>query len=323
MEITLLPIFAFLVILIGTIALIVGLRLSSGSELDRRLEYYVIEPVAPGPRFEEETFYSRPEIRGSFLARTIAPLFRGLGLFFSRLIPGGSIEDLDRQMVIAGNPLGIRGREFAGMRVIFLLLGGFSAYVIITRFDGVVSFIVAIGTAILIFYLPKLWLRTIVRGKQEKIRRHLPDALDMLSVCADAGLGFDQSLQRVSESWEGPLATEFIRVVNEMSMGESRASAMRNMADRLDVPEVSSFVAVILQSYELGMGIAETLHAQADQMRTERRYWAQEQARKMPTKMLFPLMLLILPAMFAVIMGPAIPAMREIFSSVSVGNLGP
>ena len=145
----------------------------------------------------------------------------------------------------------------------------------------------------------------------------------MLSVCADAGLGFDQSLQRVSESWEGPLAIEFDRVVNEMSMGETRASAMRSMARRLDVPEVSSFVAVILQSYELGMGIAETLHAQADQMRTERRYWAQEQARKMPTKMLFPLMLLILPAMFAVIMGPAIPAMREIFSSVSVGNLGP
>ena len=166
-------------------------------------------------------------------------------------------------------------------------------------------------------------LRTVVRGKQEKIRRHLPDAMDMLSVCADAGLGFDQSLQRVSESWEGPIAIEFVRVVNEMSMGETRASAMRSMAERLDVPEVSSFVAVILQSYELGMGIADTLHAQADQMRTERRYWAQEQARKMPTKMLFPLMLLILPAMFAVIMGPTIPALREIFSSVNLGNLGP
>ena len=91
---------------------------------------------------------------------------------------------------------------------------------------------------------------------------------------------------------------------------------MRSMARRLDVPEVSSFVAVILQSYELGMGIADTLHAQADQMRTERRYWAQEQARKMPTKMLFPLILLILPAMFAVILGPTIPAMREIFSTL-------
>jgi len=323
METTLLPLFAILVILFGAIALIVGLRLSSGSELDHRLEYFVSEPVTPRPWLKEEMSYARPEISGSFLARTIAPLFRGLGLFFSRLIPGGSIEDLDRQMVIAGNPLGIRGREFSGMRVIFLLLGGLLAYVIIIRFDGIVSFIVAFGAATLIFYLPKLWMRIVVRGKQEKIRRHLPDALDMLSVCADAGLGFDQSLQRVSESWEGPLAIEFNRVVNEMSMGESRASAMRSMAERLDVPEVSSFVAVILQSYELGMGIAETLHAQADQMRIERRYWAQEQARKMPTKMLFPLMLLILPAMFAVIMGPAIPALREILASASLGNLVP
>ncbi|GAH40083.1 unnamed protein product, partial [marine sediment metagenome] len=174
----------------------------------------------------------------------------------------------------------------------------------------------AIGVAVLIFYMPKLWLRSVVRRKQENIRRHLPDALDMLSVCADAGLGFDQSLQRVSESWEGPLAIEFARVVNEMSMGETRASAMRSMAERLDVQEVSSFVAVILQSYELGMGIADTLHAQADQMRIERRYWAQEQARKIPTKMLFPLMFLILPAMFAVILGPIVPLMREIFASV-------
>ena len=88
----------------------------------------------------------------------------------------------------------------------FLLLGGFSAYTIITRLDGVEFLVVAIVVAVLIFYLPKFWLRSVVRRKQEKIRRYLPDALDMLSVCADAGLGFDQSLQRVSESWEGPLS---------------------------------------------------------------------------------------------------------------------
>jgi len=320
METTLLPLYAILVILFGILALIIGLRLSRSSELERRLQDYGSEPVTSRARFREETFDRRPEISGSFLTRTIVPLFRGIGLFFGRLIPGGSPEDLDRQMVIAGNPLGMQGREFAGMRVIFLLLGGFLAYMIITRFEGATSFIVAIGAAVLVFYLPKFWLGSVVRRKQEKIRRNLPDALDMLSVCADAGLGFDQSLQRVSESWEGPLAIEFDRVVNEMSMGETRASAMRSMARRLDVPEVSSFVAVILQSYELGMGIADTLHSQADQMRIERRYWAQEQARKMPTKMLFPLMLLILPAMFAVILGPTIPAFREIFSA---GVLGP
>ncbi|MFC2055160.1 type II secretion system F family protein [Chloroflexota bacterium] len=316
MGTTLLPFYAIFVVFFGFIMLFVGLRLASSNALNRRLQDFMIEPPTTQTGEKEETFDRDPEISGSFLNRTIVPLFRGLGLFFSRLIPGGSIEDLDRQMVIAGNPLGLRGREFVGMRVMFLLLGGFAAYTIITRSDGVMFLILAIGAAVLIFYLPKLWLRSVVNRKQEKIRRYLPDALDMLSVCADAGLGFDQSLQRVSESWEGPLAIEFARVVSEMSVGESRASAMRSMARRLDISEISSFVAVILQSYELGMGIAGTLHAQADQMRTERRYWAQEQARKMPTKMLFPLILLILPAMFAVILGPTIPAMREVFSNL-------
>ena len=167
------------------------------------------------------------------------------------------------------------------------------------------------------FYLPRIWLRSVVRRKQDKIRRALPDALDMLSVCADAGLGFDQSLQRVSESWKSPLATEFARVVAEMNMGQTRAQAMRNMSNRLDVPELSSFVAVILQSDELGMSISDTLHAQANQMRIERRYWAQEQARKIPIKMLFPLIFLILPAMWVVILGPAVITLRALFSTIN------
>jgi len=319
MVTSLLPLYAIFVFLVGLIMFFVGFRMANSSEMDHRLEEFLIELPTFQARFKKETFDRRPEISGSFLTRIILPPLRGLGLFFSRLIPGGSIEDINRQMVIAGNPLGMQGREFVGMRVVFLMLGGFLAYMFITRSDGLVNFIIAIGAFVLIFYLPKFWLGSVVRKKQEKIRRNLPDALDMLSVCADAGLGFDQSLQSVSQRWEGPLAIEFARVVNEMSVGETRASAMRNMARRLDVQEISSFVAVILQSYELGMGIAGTLHAQADQMRIERRYWAQEQARKIPTKMLFPLMFLILPAMFAVIIGPIIPQLAELLSEVELG----
>jgi len=319
METSLLPLFAIFVVLVGIIMFFVGFLMANSREMDHRLEAFFILFPTIRESIEKETFDRRPDISGSLLTRIILPPLRGLGLFFSRLIPGGSIEDLDKQMVIAGNPLGMQGREFAGMRVVFLMLGGFLAYVITTRSDGLVNSITAIGALVLIFYLPKFWLGSVVRKKQEKISRSLPDALDMLSVCADAGLGFDQSLQSVSERWEGPLAIEFARVVNEMSVGESRASAMRSMARRLDIQEISSFVAVILQSYELGMGIADTLHAQADQMRIERRYWAQEQARKIPTKMLFPLMFLILPAMFAVIIGPLVPQLTEILSEVDLG----
>ena len=147
------------------------------------------------------------------------------------------------------------------------------------------------------------------------MRKGLPDALDMLSVCADAGLGFDQSLQRVSEHWTTPIGLELGRVVAEMEMGLTRREALRNLADRLDVSEISSFVSVILQSEQLGMSIADTLHAQAEQMRVERRFRAQENARTMPIKMLIPLAFMIFPAIIAVILGPALPQIFGLFDT--------
>ena len=155
-----------------------------------------------------------------------------------------------------------------------------------------------------------------VTSRQNKVRKGLPDALDMLSVCATAGLGFDQSIQRVSEYWDTPIGREFGRVISEMEMGITRRDALRNFSDRLDIREISSFVALIIQTEQLGMSISDTLHAQAEQMRIERRHRAQEQAQKAPLKMLFPMALLIFPALLAVILGPAIPALSEVFGNL-------
>ena len=154
-----------------------------------------------------------------------------------------------------------------------------------------------------------------VSSRKETLRRGLPDTLDMLSVCADAGLGFDQSLQRVSEYWKTPISMELGRVVGEMEMGLSRREALRNFADRLDISEISSFVAVLLQSDQLGMSIAETLHVQAEQMRIERRFRAQEKANMIPIKMLIPLAFLIFPAILAVLLGPSIPPIMQLFNN--------
>jgi tight adherence protein C len=136
-------------------------------------------------------------------------------------------------------------------------------------------------------------------------------------------LGFDQSLQRVSEYWHTPVGVEFGRVVAEMEMGVSRRTALRNMADRIGLSELSSFVAVIIQSDQLGMSIADALHAQAQQMRIERRFRAQEAARKVPLKMLFPMMLLIFPAMLAVVCGPSIPILSGFFQVLGGTGFGP
>jgi tight adherence protein C len=157
------------------------------------------------------------------------------------------------------------------------------------------------------------WLSLMAKNKQKEIQKDLPGALDMLSVCVDAGLGFDQAMQRVGEQWKTRLAAELGRVVTEMEMGLSRRDALRNLANRLNIQDLSSFVAIIIQSEQLGSSIADTLHVQADQMRVERRFRAQEKARTVPIKMLIPLAFLIFPAIMAVLIGPAIPPLLDLF----------
>ena len=308
---------AFGLILIGggLIVLIVSLRWLWGSDLSARLETFVAEDEAQTRRVNTAAMVRSRELSGSFMTRTIMPFFRQMGNLLGRLTPAHSMDSLRRQLYIAGYPLGIGPREFFGMRIAFMILGVFLAYLIVRR--GISSNSLLIGFLVLLvcFLFPIIWLRLMLSARQDKMRKGLPDALDMLSVCADAGLGFDQSLQRVSEHWTTPIGLELGRVVSEMEMGLSRREALRNLADRLAVSEISSFVSVILQSEQLGMSIADTLHAQAEQMRVERRFRAQEKARIMPIKMLIPLAFMIFPAIIAVILGPALPQIFDLFNS--------
>jgi tight adherence protein C len=225
--------------------------------------------------------------------------------------------------MIADKPYGLGPREFYGFRIIFMILGIWAAFFMLRQSTDLI-YIIGAGLIAYVGVLgPTVWLKRKARKRQDQIRKGLPDALDMLSVTATAGLGFDQSLQRVSEYWHTPVGIEFGRVVAEMEMGISRRNALRNMADRLDVPELSSFIAVIIQSDQLGMSIADALHAQAEQMRIERRFRAQEAARKVPLKMLFPMMLLIFPAMLAVVCGPSIPILSDFFKLLGGTGFGP
>jgi tight adherence protein C len=257
------------------------------------------------------------ELSGSFVTRTLVPGFKALAGFFGRLTPVNTQAIISRQLAIAGNPLRLGAREYFGLRIIFILLGIWFGFLIFQRYTGSMRFILSPLAYFYISSLPKIWLNSRVRRRQNRIRKALPDALDMLSVCAEAGLGFDQSLLRVSEQWKTALGAEFGRVVAEMEMGVSRRDALRHLAERLDVQELSSFIAVILQSDELGMSIAETLHSQAAQMRIERRFRAQEAARKIPIKMLFPMIFLILPSLMAVILGPLVPVFLDFFQGLS------
>ncbi len=313
---TLLSMSGVAILLLGLVFLLLGWRATTNDDLGRRLHEYVA-PQAAVPLNQPRPQRIERELSGSLGKRLLLPGFQRLGRLFGRLTPAGVLGDLQRQLAIAGNPLGLGAREFYGLRLLFSLLGLWLGFTLLRRGFTQINLIYALLAYIICNYLPKSWLKRRVRARQDKVRRGLPDALDMLSVCAEAGLGFDQSLQRVSEYWKTPLGAELGRVVADMEMGSSRAQALRSLADRLDVSELSSFVAVILQSDQLGMSIADTLRAQAVQMREERRFRAQEQARKIPLKMLFPMMFFILPALFVVILGPAVPAIMDFFASVN------
>ncbi|MDP9180347.1 MAG: type II secretion system F family protein, partial [Chloroflexota bacterium] len=166
---------------------------------------------------------------------------------------------------------------------------------------GMTVLVLVIGYA-----FPKTWLKGKVKAKQKVVIKALPDALDLITTCVEAGLGLDAALQRVAEKSEGPLAEELKKMLRDVSMGKLRREAMTELSDRVGVEELSSFITAIIQAEQLGVGIAQVLRVQSDQLRTKRRQRAERQAQEAPIKMIFPLVLFIFPAFLAVILGPAV-----------------
>jgi tight adherence protein C len=258
------------------------------------------------------------KLTGSIFIRILSPLFKAVINFFGRLAPQTANDEINRKLSLIRNPMGMRALEFTGLRILIFLIAVALAILINFRGSGQTRYaLLAAGGLLLLGFLgPVGWLESKVRRVQNEIRFGLPDALDMLSVCAFAGLGFDQALQRVSEYWQTALGGEFRRVVHEMELGISRADALRNLSARLCISEISSFVAIIIQAENLGMRIADVLHGQAEQMRVIRQFRAKEIANKLPAKMMVPLAFLILPALFAVIFAPMVPSLMSLFGSL-------
>jgi tight adherence protein C len=171
-------------------------------------------------------------------------------------------------------------------------------------------------TTAVAFLAPDFWLGSRVRKRKSEIRRSLPDALDMLTICVDAGSGLDAGLLKISEKWKNAIATEFGKVVAEVRIGLSRREALQNLAWRTNVEEVGSFTAVLTQAEQFGLSIATVLHTQSEQMRIRRWQRAEEEARKVPIKLLFPLIFMIFPALLAVSIGPAIPIVVRSFADI-------
>ncbi|HEY5474868.1 MAG TPA: type II secretion system F family protein [Candidatus Limnocylindrales bacterium] len=245
--------------------------------------------------------------------RLVKPFFEGMRRLAVRLSPSGTGERLVRQLDSAGNPKpwtveSIMGAKGGGLMLAgvlgFLLGGGLTAR----------GLLIAIAAAAAGFFLPDLLLYNIAVHRQEELRRGLADALDMLTVCVEAGQGFDAALMQVARSTTGPVAGEFTRALQEIQLGKPRGEAFASVARRSNVMEMRTFVTALVQADRLGLPIGGVLREQAHQMRLTRRQRAEEKAMKVPVKILFPMLLCIFPAMFIVIIGPAGIRIADTFS---------
>jgi tight adherence protein C len=248
--------------------------------------------------------------------RMIGSALGGLARIAYRLLPPQQIQQLRHNLVIAGNPNGWRVEEFLTVRMLLAIAFGAIGYLLgVSRGVGTTILAVAVLGA-LGYLLPAIWLGSKIRARKVAIFRAMPNALDMISVTVEAGLGFDQAVSEVCQKWQNELTKEFATFLAELQVGRDRREAMRGIVERTDVPELNGFVSAVIQADELGTGIARTLTAQAEQMRIKRRQLAERLAHEAAIKMLFPLVFLIFPAIFVVILGPAIPIILN-----ALGNL--
>lgn len=246
--------------------------------------------------------------------RLVAPLLDRTRRMAQALTPGGAADSMTRNLEKAGNPPIWSVERVYGAKGALLLIGiglGFLWGGLTPR--GLLAMAV-LGAAGL--WLPDLLVYNAGLRRQEELRKGLANALDMLTVCVEAGLGFDAAIQQVARSTEGPIAGEFARVLSEIQIGRSRSEAFASLGERTTAPEVKNFVSALVQADRLGLPIAAVLREQTANMRLVRRQRAEEKAQKVTVKILFPLLVCIFPALFIVIIGPGAIRMMEAFSGL-------
>jgi len=291
------------VLLVAVVMIVIGLRDAGDVDplQDRLAEYAARGEIAD----LEEIELSQP-----IAERIVYPIARKLGELALRFTPQNAIQQTTKKLERAGSPGGMDATVFWALRIAGLSLGALLFFVATIAPEG--SFLkgrgllIGIPAAAMGFFLPELWLQGRISKRQNDVRKALPDALDLLTICVEAGLGFDAAMSKVYEKWDNVVAISFGRVIREIQLGKLRRDALKDMAERLSVSEMTSFIAAVIQSEQLGVSLARVLRIQADQMRIKRRQIAEEAAAKAPIKMLIPMALLIFPSICIVLMTPAV-----------------
>lgn len=289
-----------LVLIAGIIiAAVLFYRSRSGGVVQSRMEEYVHRAA---PMTLEELEMSQP-----FTDRVVIPILQGISKSMARFAPKQAMEKARRDLELAGRPVrspeiftGIRGGLAIILTVLVVLI------TTIAKLNFPLPILFGAVSAVIGYILPGVWLGNKIKQRQDEIIKALPDALDLLVICVEAGLGFEAAMAKVAEKWDNQLAQAFARALQEIRLGKLRTEALREMEKNMDVPDVTSFVAAIIQAMQFGVSIAKVLRIQSEQMRIKRRQRAEKKAHEAPIKMLFPMVFLIFPSLFIVLLGPAV-----------------
>jgi tight adherence protein C len=292
-----------LVVGLGVLMIFIGLArtptTNTAEMVQQRLSVY-------GGAQEKALTIEEMELQRPFAERFLRPAMEQIGKRLSRSTPQKSRQDLLNRLELAGRPGNLSPEDFSAVRLIAaavtaaigLLLGLLLA-------NPLYLAIAIVGGAILGFFLPVLWLKQKVDARRSEIQKGLPDALDLLVICVDAGLGFDASLTRVTEKFKNALSDEFAKVLREVSLGRPRLEALDEMGRSSGVEDLHNFIQAVIQSEQFGTGVGKILRIQADDMRRKRRQRAQEKAAQATLKMMLPMVGCIFPTLWIVLLGPA------------------
>jgi tight adherence protein C len=249
-----------------------------------------------------------------FSERVVVPATGSLARFAMRLNPRANLDAIAIRLMAAGMGRSLTPTAFLAMKGGGALIGGIVGFMLGTGAGGpVAGFLFAFGLGFGGFVIPGFIVGMRGRKRREELRAQLPDALDLLAVSVEAGLGFDGAVAKLTEHMDGALAEEFSLTLGEMRIGESRHDALKKLAERASTPEVASFCRAIIQADQLGISLGRLLRVQATDARLKRQAAAEEKAMKSPIKMLFPTVIFIFPAMFIVILGPAMLNLMKLF----------
>ena len=247
------------------------------------------------------------ELDKTFGERVLDPLYRRFTKLGRRITGADAAERIRHKLDLAGNPPGWTVDRVSAGKILGSLagLGGALVFAVLLGFSAPVLFVVVVGGLVAGFYAPNMYLYQQAHDRTNKMQKELPDAIDLLTISVESGLGFDAALQQVARNTTGPLAGEFMRALQEMQIGMGRSDALRAMGERNTLPDLRSFISAMVQADAFGIPIGQVLRVQSQEIRVKRRQWAEEKAQKVPVKIVVPLIFCILPCLFIAVLGPA------------------